>query len=386
MANRWLKLAYLMIFLGCLCVVQPFLRAQTPSVSDSPVSDPDKPWTATSDQQNAADSNPIRTTETHSVTDGRTVDKQTLERRGDNGGHEPYLDVETESERVDATTARTVERSFGRDPDGQKHLVQVTEEETRTLPSGEQTVVRTVSNPDVNGHLQIVRRESQDAKQISPSVRETKTTTLSPNANGDLVPIAQTEQRETRSNDNVIKFRSSTSLPDGNGHWQVSEIREGETQEENGKDRVKEERVSRPDLDGKFAVVERTVTKEMGSGPGDKRQTVETYSTEIPGTSGDGSLHLNRRVTTVNRPRSDGGNVTEEQVEERNPGAPGDIPRITQKTIDIIRPSAGGTTSETKTIQSLDSNGNLGVVWIDTGKTDKSSTVQVDTRTPPKPQ
>ena len=42
--------------------------------------------------------------------------------------------------------------------------------------------------------------------------------------------------------------------------------------------------------------------------------------------------------------------------------------------------------SETKTIQSLDSNGNLAVVWIDTSKTDKASTVQVDTRTPPKSQ
>src|SRR5712692_5578120 len=121
MANQLLRLAYFVIVLTCLYVMQPFLRAQTPTGSDATASDTEKSWTATSDQQNAADSNPIRTTETHSVTDGRTVDKQTLERRGDNGGHEPYLDVETESERVDATTARTVERSFGRDPDGQKH-------------------------------------------------------------------------------------------------------------------------------------------------------------------------------------------------------------------------------------------------------------------------
>src|SRR5207253_2469485 len=174
--------------------------------------------------------------------------KQTLERRAVNGGYEPYLDVETESVRVDATTTRTVERSFARDPDGQKHLTQVTEKETRTVPGGEQRVVRTISNPDVNGHLQIVRRESQDAKQISSSVRETRTTTLSPNANGDLTPILQTEERETRGNDNATKVRSSTLLPDGNGHWQVSEIRERETQQEKRKDRVEEERVLRPDL------------------------------------------------------------------------------------------------------------------------------------------
>ena len=386
MAQRLLKAGYLIMVLAGLCVAHLSLRAQTQTGSDATASDADKSWTATSEQPDTANPNPTRTTETHTVTNGRTVDRQTFERVGTDGRYQPYLDFEKESIRVDATTERIVKRSFGRDPDGQKHLTQMIEEEIRTLPGGDQKLVRTSSNPDVNGRLQIVRQEIQDAKQISSSVRETKTTTLSPNANGDLTPILQTEERETRGNDNATKVRSSTLLPDGNGHWQVSEIRERETQQEKRKDRVEEERVLRPDLDGKFAVAERTVTREPEGGPGERRQTVETYSTEIPGASGDGSLHLNQRVTTVHRQRSDGGNVTEEQIEERNPAAPADNPRITQKTIDIVRPSAGGTTSETKTLQSLDSNGNLAVVWIDTSKTDKASTVQVDTRTPPKSQ
>ncbi len=386
MAQRLLKAGYLIMVLAGLCVAHLFLRAQTQTGSDATASDADKSWTATSEQQDIANPNPTRTTETHTVTNGRTVDMQTFERVGTDGRYQPYLDFEKESIRVDATTERIVKRSFGRDPDGQKHLTQVIEEEIRTLPGGEQKLVRTSSNPDANGRLQIVRREIQDTKQTSSSVRETKTTTLSPNANGDLTAILQTEERETRGNDNVTKVRSSTLLPDGNGHWQVSEIRERETQQEKGKDRVEEERVLRPDLDGRFTVAERTVTREPDGGPGERRQTVETYSTEIPGASGDGSLHLNQRITTVHRQRSDGGNVTDEQIEERNPAAPADNPRITQKTIDIVRPSAGGTTSETKTIQSLDSNGNLAVVWIDTSKTDKASTVQVDTRTPPKSQ
>jgi len=386
MAQRLLKAGYLIMVLAGLCVAHLSLRAQTQTGSDATASDADKSWTATSEQPDTANPNPTRTTETHTVTNGRTVDRQTLERVGTDGRYQPYLDFEKESIRVDATTERIVKRSFGRDPDGQKHLKPMTDHEIDNHPGGHQELGRTSANPDMHGRLQIMRQEIQDAKQISSSVRETKTTTLSPNANGDLTPILQTEERETRGNDNVTKVRSSTLLPDGNGHWQVSEIRERETQREKGKDRVKEERVLRPDLDGKFAVAERIVTKEPDGGPGERRQTVETYSTEIPGASGDGSLHLNQRVTTVYRQRSDGGNVTEEQIEERNLAAPADNPRITQKTIDIVRPSAGGTMSETKTIQSLDSNGNLAVVWIDTSKTDKASTVQVDTRTPPKSQ
>src|SRR5437588_334559 len=140
-------------------------------------SDADKSWTATSEQPDTANPNPTRTTETHTVTNGRTVDRQTFERVGTDGRYQPYLDFEKESIRVEATTERIVKRSFGRDPDGQKHLTQMIEEEIRTLPGGDQKLVRTSSNPDVNGRLQIVRREIQDAKQISSSVRETKTTT-----------------------------------------------------------------------------------------------------------------------------------------------------------------------------------------------------------------
>src|SRR5579864_5104274 len=114
-------------------------------------SDTNQSWNATSDQHSpSGDSNPIRTVESHKEENGRTVDKQSLERLGSGGHYEPYRDTERESVQVDAATVRTVERTFGRGPDGQKTLVQVREEETRSLPGGEQKVVRTVSNPDAN--------------------------------------------------------------------------------------------------------------------------------------------------------------------------------------------------------------------------------------------
>ena len=56
---------------------------------------------------------------------------------GPDGRYVPYSQTEKESVRVDATTVRTVERTFGTGPDGQRVLVQESREETRDLPGGE---------------------------------------------------------------------------------------------------------------------------------------------------------------------------------------------------------------------------------------------------------
>jgi hypothetical protein len=365
----------------------PALLGQAESGSDQPSSDTSKSWNSRTEQQNpAANVNPTRTRETHSESGTHAVDKQVVERLGPDGRYEPYLDVEKESVKVNATTVRTIERTFGRDPSGQKTLIQQTEQETHTLPGGGQKAVRTTSNPDANGRLEIVNREIQETRQVSSGVRETNTTMLNPDVNGGFTPVMRTQHRETRNNDHVVEFQKSTLVPDGNGNWQVSEVRQGVVKEESNKSRTKEERILRPDLEGKLAVAEHTVSKESETALGEKRGTVETYSTRLPGASEDGSLHLNQRVTTVRRLRSSGGQVTEEQVEQRNPAAPNDSVRVTQKTIDIVRPTTGGGAEKQRTILSTDSTGSLGVVWVDTTKTAGTPAVKIDTATPPKPK
>ena len=359
-----------------LCIAQTcFAQSADPSDSNA-----NKSWNATSEQRGPASFSPTRTTESHTQVGGRTVDKQTIELRGADGRYEAYRDIEKESVRVDATTVRTVERTFGRGPDGQRTLVQVREEQSRTQPSGDQSVVRTTSNPDPNGRLQVVQRELQETRQSGHDVQNTKTTVFTPDMNGGLSPALQTEERNTRKSSRSVEFHKSTLLPDGNGGWQVQEVREGVINQESDKSSTKEERVLRPGSDGKLSLVERTVSKETESAPGEKRQTVENYSTEVPGGSGDGTLQLNQRTTTVRRTGADGAQVAEEKIEQRNPAAPGEAPRLTQKTIDIVRPGMGNTTNETRTIQSLDGNGNLGTVWVDTSKTVTAPTVQVDTK------
>jgi hypothetical protein len=353
------------------------VHAQTQNASDPSPGDTNQSWTATTRQQLPSNLNPARTSETHINANGHTVNNQSIETMGMYGRYAPYLDLQKETIKVDANTVRTVERAFGRDSDGRKTLVQVTEEEKRTLPGGEVKVVRTTSNPDANGGLQVVQRELRDTRQLSPNVQETKTTFLTSSTNGGLAASMQTTERNTKTSDHNVEFRKSTLLPDLNGGWQVGEVREG-TVKDDGKDRTKEERVLRPGADGNLSVVERTVSKESENAAGEKRDTVETYSNNLPGSPVDGTLRLNQRVITVQRNGGNGPRSTEKQVEQRNPAQPSDSLRVTEQAIDIMRPGSGGTTRETQTLRTLDSSGGLGVVSVDTRKQDNAPAIQVD--------
>jgi hypothetical protein len=347
----------------------------------------DKSWTTTSQQGEPDGSvNPTRTRVTHTEVDGRIVDKTSVETLGPDGRYIPYSETERESVRVNDTTIRTVERTFGSNPDGEKMLVQEKQEETRKLADGGEKIVRTTSSPDANGGLQVVRREQVDSKQVSPDERDTKTTVLSADGSGGLATTVQIEEREKQSDAATVEFKKSTMLSDGSGHWTLSEVREGTTKKDGAQGSTKEERVMRPDVNGEFAVVERTVTKEADAGNGDRRNTVETYSTNVPGEAGDDRLQLVQRESTVRRTNANGGQSTTKQVERTNPGSPSDGLRVTQQAIDIVRSGSNGVAEEKSTILNADPDGRLGEVSIDIGKSDKPAAVTVDTGTATKPK
>ena len=111
----------MLLAVGICFFALPALGAQT---SDSQTGDTDKSWTATTESQRD-NVNPTRTTESHTQTGNRTLDSQSVQRRGPDGHFEPYQDIEKETVRVDATTVRTTTRAFARDADGAKILVQV---------------------------------------------------------------------------------------------------------------------------------------------------------------------------------------------------------------------------------------------------------------------
>lgn len=304
--------------------------------SDSQAADANQSWTASTESQSDGTSQ-TRSVESHTQSGNRTVDNRAIEHRDANGRFVPYQDIETTTVKVDATTVRTITRTFGRDADGAKSLVQVTEEEKRSLPGGESRMVRSTSNPDVNGQLQLVQRETAETKKPSKNVEETKTTVLRPGANGGLDASMKLEERRQTGANGKVESQKTTLFPDAAGHWQVGEVRQSTTTQE-GSSRSTEERVSRPDAEGKLSEVSCTVTQETGEA-GEKHSSVEKYSADAPGTAPDGRLHLVERATTAQRGNSAG-------------------------------------TQATHTVQKADANGSFGVVSVDTTQSDKSA-VQV---------
>jgi hypothetical protein len=347
------------------------LSAQT---SDSQSGDPNKSWTATTESQ-SDNVNPTRTIESHTQSGNRTLDLQSVQRRGSDGHFEPYQDIEKETVQVDAATVRTTTRTFGRDADGVKRLVEVIEEEKHTLAGGDSRGVRATSDPDANGNLQLVQRRIEETKRTSEDVEETKTTVMLPSVNGGLVPAVNVQERREQGANGTVESQQTSLLPDGAGNWQVGEIRRTTTRQE-GDNRSTEEQVSLPDSEGKLGEVSRTVSDEAATASGENRTTVETYSIGVPGSVGDSSLHLVKLATTAQFPSSTGQQTIEQQVEQADPGDPGSGLRVTILTTDTVRPGPSGAQA-TRTVQVRDANGSFGVVSVDTTKSDNIHAIQV---------
>ena len=371
-----------LVVIGAFCCC-PSVFAQT---SDSRrAEEPSKSWTATTELKSddlGPQRIPVRIIESHSQNGNRTLDKRSVEIRGTDGHFEPYQDIEKETLTVDASTVKTTMRTFARDVNGMKALVQVTEEEKHILPGDNSNIVRVTYNPDVNGRLQPVQREIVETKKIGKDLEEANTTVMLPSANGGLAPSFKTHELRKRAANNTVEIEKTTWLPDFNGKWQLSEIRQNTTRQE-GTNRTTEERVSRLDSEGKLGEVSQVVSQESESTSGEKRSVVESYSIDVPGTTRDGSLHLVERKTSTEGSSSTGERATEQRVEQTNPGDPGSGLRVSVLVDGRMVPGPSGEQS-TVTIRARDSNGNFGIVSVDTTKADRIPTIQVQ-QTPAEP-
>jgi hypothetical protein len=339
-------------------------------------------WTATT-QTSIGSTNPSRTTESHATSGDRSVDKFSVEELGPNGRYQPDYETEKETVQVNATTTRTEERTYKWDVNGQRNLVRVTKEEAQSSEGGDAQVVRTTLSSDANGNLQVMQREVADTRKISPNAQETKTTFYLLDGNGGLTPSLQTHELQKRSADQTVEVKKTTLAPDANGNWEVGEVKES-TIKEAGKNRTTEERVSSSDSEGRLSEVSRTVDNETETAAGEKSNTVVTYSREVPGLAPDGSLHLNRRVTTVQK-RDPGGKTTEQQVEQPNPGDPNAGLQVSTRTKYIVQYGGSGT-QQTKTILVRDVNGTLNVDSVETQKSDQVPAEQIRIAPSDKPQ
>jgi len=332
----------------------------------------DESWAITKDNK-ATNGNPSRTTESHLKIGNRTVDKQRVDVLGLNGSYQPSGEAETETIQIDTSTTRTIVRGYRWDENGQRILVQVTEQNSRTTAGGDTHIESKTSAADVNGNFRVVRREIEDTKQISPGVEETKNTVYQADSYGGFSQTRQTQELKTRGADDNVAVKKTTLIPDGNGGWKVNEQTE-KTIKDDGTHRSTEERVSRSDLDGKLYDTGRTVTQEVETPAGEKKKTVETYSIYGVGYT-SGGMVLNQRLTTTTKKNGSGGETTEQQFEQPAIGNPGDGPKVLGKTKYVVKYAANGT-QQTKTVETRDASGKFNV---DSSETQKSTQ-------PPPPQ
>jgi len=355
-------------------------QAQEPQPTNT---DGSSPSSSTSDTTQASmDTNPLRKSESHSTSGNRSVDTQRVEVLGTDGSYEPDYEIETETIRVNPTTTRTAVRAYKWDANGQRNLVLLTQEEARKSSGGDDQVVRTTSSRDVNGNLQLVQREVADTKKTSPDSQETKTTVYLADGNGGFTASRQTQELQKSNADRSVEVKRTILVPGANGNWQVDGVTE-KTITEDGKNRVSDERVSRPDLEGRISVVSRTVAKETETAAGEKNNTVETYSTDGAGVVVDGSLHLDQRVTTVQNKDSDKGTV--QHVEQPNPGNPTDGLQVSSKAKYTVKYAASGS-QQTKTVQVRDGSGNFTVYSAETEKSEHAPAAQAPVESSDKSQ
>jgi len=309
----------------------------------------DESWTKTTEkaEQNIT---PSRTTESHTKSGSRTVDKQRVEVMGTNGSYQPFSETETETIQVDAANTRTVVRTYQWNGNGQRILAQVTEENSRTTANGDLRQERKTSSADINGNFRVTQREVADTRKVGSGTEETKSSVYRADSYGGFTKVGETQELKTHGADDSVQVKKTTLLPDGNGGFKVSGVTE-KTIKDDGKSRTTEERVSTPDLEGRLQEGSRTVAKETETASGEKKSVVETY---------DGAAQLNQRVTRTQR-KDASGEFIEEKIEGANLGNPSDGPKVTGRTKYVVK-YAGPGTQQTKTVEIRDANGNYKVV------------------------
>ena len=374
-ASSVLIFSFVLVVLGAYCLCP---RASAQTLDSRTSQEPSKSWTATTDLKSdylIRERTPVRVFDSHSENGDRTLDKRSVEIRGTDGQFEPYQDIERETVHEGGSTVHTTTRTFARDVNKAKTLVQITEEEEHTLPTGESTTVRVTSNPDLNGKLQVSERDTAQSKRIAEQVEEIQSTVELLSINGGLAPAMKTREiRKGNANDGV-QSEKATLLLDGAGKWQVNESRQTTSRRE-GDSRITEERISRLDAEGKLSEISRVVTKELENSAGEKRDRVETYSIDVLGTTRDGNLHLVERVDTSSQNNASGARTYEQKVEQLNAGDPTAGLRVSVLVNDKVVPCRSGEQS-TVTIRARDVNGGFSIVSVDTTKSDLIPTIHV---------
>lgn len=263
---------------------------------------------------------------------------ETVEARDVEGRMSPRQETVTETVRTAPDTARSRREVFGFAGDGRRRLLETTESQQDVQANGDTNAVHDTFTADLNGRVAQTSRRVERTRAAAPGVRETETTTLMPTPNEALGEVTRIEDSERRIDPGRVQYDSTRLVRDVNGRWQATESQGGEARDIGATERLEEQTIQRLDMNGRLAVVERTVARRSSANERDDViiETQTPFVDRLPDPGGGLAVSERVRRTTTKAP--DGGLSTVEEVEGRNPAAPGDPLRVIRRTVTTVRP------------------------------------------------
>ena len=247
---------------------------------------------------------------------------------------------------------------------GRRQLMETTESQRDTLDNGDISTVHNTWVPDLNGRLGLRLRQIERTQSAAAELRETRTS-LMPSPDATLRETERTEYTEHRVDSGVVRYDSAHLIRDVNGRWQPIETRHGEVRETGAAERVEDETISRPDINGHLTVDERIVFRRATAG-GQEQVVIEIYAPYANGFSRDRSLALVERVRRTTTATADGGRRTVEEVEGANSVALNDPMQVIRRTVTTVRQVGQDRSLTEREVYERDLNGRLRIVAKDT--------------------
>jgi hypothetical protein len=264
----------------------------------------------------------------------------------------PSLEVVETTRRRPPAATQTIREVFDFDLERRRRLIETVESQEETLANGDMSAVHTTLALDVNGRQAVMSRQVERTRVSPSNVQRTETTLLLPYQGGALREAERSLSEERRTAAGVVGHESTYSIRDVNGRWQPVETRRGEAREVGASERIDEETIQRPDVNGTLVDAERVVTRSVSQNARE-HAVIETYARS------DGRLALSQRVQRTTTPASDGGRSIVEEVEGRNPVAPSEPLRVIRRIVTTVRPVRSGGWITEQEVFELDVNGRL---------------------------
>jgi len=311
---------------------------------------------------------PSRTVEQRTESGGRQTVVLTTELSGPDGRWMAVEEIATETSRDRNGTERTRRDVFGFDADRRRVLREATDITAEPSING---IARSVENTrvvDINGGLGLSTRRIEERNTVDSDVRQTSTTLLTRGAEGLLRETERTANTERQVAPALVRHETSHWLRDANGAWMPIASHTADVRRTGPNERVEEETLQRPDLNGRLTASERIVTRRSEAN-GLEQATIERYSQNAEGFVRTGErLALEERIRRSTTATSTGHSMVEE-VEARNRVSPGDPMRIVRRTVVTVRRVAPDRQATERQVFELDINGRMTLVHTETEET-----------------